>query len=198
MFALIQGTSRPTRKSREASWKARARNGMAHKLYGSRVVRRHSGYTLIEVLIVTGLVLIISTIGTVSFLEALREGKEQKAFVKLGELGALEQIYFKEHDRFGTFQDLQDVGYIASQYTEDDTILHDQTAGGQPASAFITDYVLDISATADSFQITARPVMPLDAVSARWRLLGRTEDLRSMYITQDGVVRYATNKRPVR
>ena len=162
-------------------------------------MRSRPGYTLIEVLIVTGLIITLATIGTTSFLESLRQSKESRAFTKLQELAAMQQVYFRDFDRFATFAELQEIGYIAAQYVEDDVILHNPTTGdGSRGGAFIPDYQLDFAVQAESFRITATAMTPPQAVTARWRLQGRNEDLRGMYVTEDGVVRFAKNQRPVK
>lgn len=172
---------------------------MVRSMYALRaMLRSRTGYTLIELLIVTGLLLTLATIGTVTYLETLRQAKESRAYVKLGELAALQQIYFQNFDRYATFTELQDQGYIAAQFVEDDVVLHNQTLNGLPASAFIPDYQLEIVAQTDSFRITATASMPQQAVPARWRLAGRQPDLRAMYVSQDNVVRFAANNRPVK
>lgn len=179
---------------------------MAHMLYNARLVtsRRSpsralvQGYTLIEVLIVTGLILLLATIGSVSFMETLRQGKEERAFTRLVELAALEQLYFRDFEAYATFAELQSKGLIATQFAEDDTPLHNQQVAGARVTGFINDYQLNFELTADSFRITAQPIMAPQAVRARWRLLGRHEDLRSLYITEDGTVRYARTGKPVR
>ncbi|HYE77337.1 MAG TPA: hypothetical protein VEI97_05055, partial [bacterium] len=144
------------------------------------------------------LILVLATIGSVSFLETLRQGKEERAKTRLMELAALEQIYFRDFEQYATFDELQDKGLIARQYAEDDTVLHNATVNGERRTGFINDYVLNFEVSADSFRITAQPLMAPQAVRARWRLLGRNEDLRSLYVTEDGQVRYARTSRPVR
>lgn len=171
---------------------------MVRSMYNIRTMTRRPGYTLIELLIVTGLLIALATIGTVTYVEVLRQAKENRAYVKLGELAALEQIYFQNFDRYATFAELQDQGYIAAQYVEDDVLLHNQTSGGQPAGAFIPDYALEIVAQSDAFRITATASTPQEAVVARWRLGGRQPDVRAMYVTNDTVVRWATTSRPVK
>lgn len=171
---------------------------MAQQVYGRAGMTRRAGYTLIEVLIVTGLILILATIGTSTFLESLRQSKEHRAHLKLQGLAAMQQVYFQNFDRYATFNELKDVGYIAVQYVEDDNLLHNQTIDGQPAGAFIPGYELEFQVSADSYRIVATASTPYQAVAARWRLRGRTPDLRGMYVTEDNVVRYAANNRPVK
>lgn len=171
---------------------------MVRPVYYPGTMARRSGYTLIELLIVTGLLITLATIGTVTYLEALRQAKENRAYTKLAELAALEQIYFQNFDRYATFAELQDQGYIAAQYVEDDVLLHNQTVAGQPAGAFIADYELEFVIQSDTFRITASASTPQQAVAARWRLAGRQPDVRAMYVTEDSVVRLASNSRPVK
>lgn len=154
-------------------------------------LKKESGYTLLEVIIVAAIIGILLTIGTAHYLEVQRLAKEHLCATRLANIAAYEKMYYREYGQYATFQELQNRGFIDRAYTQSDDI-----AGH--AVPFIPDYWLEFSVSTDSYYVIARPVQgDYDAVYVRWRLLGGQEDVRSMYVNQDGVVRYLRNNRPV-
>jgi len=149
------------------------------------------GYTLLEVIIVAAIIGILLTIGTAHYLEAQRLSIEHLCATKLANIGAFEKMYYREFANYATFQELQDQGFIDKAYWAGDDVMSHSTP-------FVPEYWLEFNITGDTYQVVARPVISdNNAVYVRWRVLGGQENERSMYIDQDGVVRYLRNGRPV-
>ena len=149
------------------------------------------GYTLLEVTIVAAIIGILLTIGTAHYLEAQRLSIEHLCATRLANIAAFEKMYYREFSNYATFQELQYQGFIDKTYTSGDDVMSHSTP-------YIPEYWMEFNIAGDTYQIIARPVVSdFDAVYVRWRVLGGQENERSMYIDQDGVVRYLRNARPV-
>lgn len=156
---------------------------------------RQKGFTLMEVLIVATIVGILVSVGTVQYLEAKRRAKEQYCAQKLAQLAMYERMYFKDFGSYADFYVLRGNGYIDWDYIyEDDTILH------YARPVYIEEYELEfiIDNEALGFEIIASPVVDqAHLYFPRWVALGGIEDLRSMSVDEDGVVRWLDSGRPV-
>ena len=153
------------------------------------------GYTLMEVLIVATIVGILVSVGTVQFLEVKRRSKERLAAGKLVQLAAMERLYFRDFGGYATFEDLRVGGYIDFDYIyEDDEPLH------YHRPAYIPEYGLEfnIDEEGGGFNIIAEPSLQQEHLwYPRWVALGGIPDLRSMYVEEDGVVKWLETGRPV-
>jgi len=156
---------------------------------------RERGYTLMEVLVVATIVGILVTVGTVQYLEVKRRSKEKMAAQKVTQLAMYEKFYFRNFGEYANFEDLRNEGYIDEQYLyEDDDLLH------YDRPAYIPEYTLDFEIDNENFgfKITAEPVLQSrHAYYPRWTPLGGIEEFRSVYVEEDGVVKWLENGRPV-
>ena len=159
-----------------------------------RKYRQHmneKGYTLLEVIIVAAIIGILMTIGTAHYLEAQRMAMEHLCATKLANIAAFEKMYYREFAAYATFDELQEQGFIDISYTQYDDVMSNSTP-------FIPDYWMEFNVSTDTYQIIARPVQAdNDSIYVRWRNIGGQEDVRSMFVDQDGVVRFLRNSRPV-
>jgi len=158
-----------------------------------------------EVLIVATIVGILVTVGTVQYLEVKRRAKEHYCAQRLGQLAVYENMYFKEFGEYtdkwnagssgDSFSSLTEEGYIDEQYLyQSDELQH------YKRPAYIQEYLLEfvIDENQNGFQIIATPVVnEVHLWYPRWTPLGGIDDLRSMFVEQDGVVRYLDSGRPV-
>lgn len=153
--------------------------------------KNQEGYTLIEVIIVSAIIGILMTIGTAHYLEAKRVSVEHLCATRLANLAALEGMYFREYTIYGTFYQLIDAGLLDASYMPNDNVQ-------STTNAYVPEYNLLFNVSEERFQIIAQPIHgDFEGVYARWRTSGGTEDERSMYVDETGVVRYLYNKRPV-
>jgi prepilin-type N-terminal cleavage/methylation domain-containing protein len=152
------------------------------------------GYTLMEVLIVATIVGILVSVGTVQYLEVKRRAKEKFAVQKLAQLSAYENMYFREFGNYADFDNLKLEGYVDQSYYEDDEFRH------YLRPAYIPEYQMEfvIDDTGGGFRITASPVLEDEYLwFPRWVALGGIQDLRSVYVEEDGVVKWLDSNRPV-
>jgi len=163
----------------------------AMKQYLKKYMKKESGYTLIEVIIVAAIIGILLTIGTAHYIEAQRIAIEHLCATRLANIAAFEKMYFREYAQYATFEELQTQGFIDKAYDSFD----DVTSRSTP---YVPEYWLEFNITTDTYQIIARPILEdFDALYVRWRTAGGQEDVRSMFVDQDGVVRFLRNKRPI-
>jgi len=157
--------------------------------------RREKGYTLLEVLIVATIVGILVTIGTVQYLEVKRRAKEKLATQKLSQLSTYETFYFRDFGEYATFDDLREAGYIDYDYIyEDDEIQH------YHRPVFLPEYTLEflLDEEGGGYQIIAEPVLTeVHTWYPRWNALGGIQDLRSMFVEEDRVVKWLDSGRPI-
>jgi prepilin-type N-terminal cleavage/methylation domain-containing protein len=155
--------------------------------------RRDSGYTLLEVLVVAGIIVILVGFGSTSYLEAQRRTKEHLCATRLQTLATYEKFYQREFGDFGFFTDLQTQGYIDTNYVENDNERH---TNGSP---YIPEYKIEFELPGDgTFRITAVSALEdPDSFMPRWRLTGGIWDLRTMYVDDRGIVRWEENDMPV-
>lgn len=160
-----------------------------------RFKRGQAGYTLMEVLIVATIIAIITTVGTVSYLEAKRRAKEMYAAQRLAQLAVFERMYFRDFASYGDYEDLRTEGYIDEQYLyKDDEPTH------YHRPVYIQDYKLtfNIDEAGGGFEIIAEPVLGQHWLwYPRWTALGGIPYLRAVTVNQDGVVRWLDSNRPV-
>ncbi len=153
------------------------------------------GYTLMEVLIVATIVGILVTVGTVQYLEVKRRSKERLATQKVAQLAMYENLYYRDYGDYADYQELREKGFIADEFLyEDDTLLHYERP------AYIPEYTLEftIDNENDGFEILAVPVLQqAHTWYPRWILIGGINDLRSVYVEEDGVVKWLTTGKPV-
>jgi len=153
------------------------------------------GYTLMEVLIVATIVGILVTVGTVQYLEVKRRSKEKLAAQRLSQLAIFESMYFREFGSYADFDDLKIEGYIDEGYLyEDDELQH------YHRPAYIPEYELEfvIDDEEGGYEITAEPVLQEEHLwYPRWVPFGGIQDLRGMYVNEDGVVRWLSNDRAI-
>ena len=76
-----------------------------------------SGMTLIEILVVMGIILIIGTLAIPSIRQVKRRHFEDMAMLKLKESGVAEKRYFQQYRHFGTFRELVQAGLLPPGYT---------------------------------------------------------------------------------
>jgi len=157
--------------------------------------RSERGYTLMEVLIVATIVGILVTVGTVQYLEVKRRAKEHYCAQRLAQLAVYEHMYFKDFGSYGDWNDLRNQGYIDMDYIhEDDELLHYRRP------YYIQEYELDfnIAEGEAGFEIVATPVVNQTHLwYPRWIPLGGINDLRSMKVQEDAVVKWLDSGRPV-
>lgn len=153
------------------------------------------GFTLMEVLIVATVVGILVTVGTVQYLEVKRRGKENYCAQRLSQIAAYEKMYYRDFGEYADFDDLRVEGYIDWDYLyKDDTTLH------YLRPVYIQEYKLlfEIDGDANTYKVTATPAVDQPQLwYPRWVPLGGIDDLRSMYVETDGVVRWLDSGRPV-
>jgi prepilin-type N-terminal cleavage/methylation domain-containing protein len=164
-------------------------------MHGLKEKLGEKGYTLMEVLIVATIIGILLTVGTTSYIEAKWRSKEKLAAGRLAQLAAYERMYFRDFGEYADFLTLRDDGYIDWDYIhEDDEPLHFHRP------VYIPEYTLEFELTEENagFIITAEPVLTEEHLwYPRWYALGGISYLRSMYVDQDGVVRWLDTDRPI-
>ncbi len=155
--------------------------------------KENSGYTLLEMLVVAGIIVILAGIGTTSFLEAHRRAKEHLCAARLQQLATYEKFYYREFGTFAYYTDLQTQGYIDPKTVEDDNATH---TNGSP---FIPDYQIEFDIRGDgTYMITAESILTdADQFSPRWRLAGGIWDVRPMYVDDRGTVRWTESDIPI-
>jgi prepilin-type N-terminal cleavage/methylation domain-containing protein len=157
--------------------------------------RWQAGYTLMEVLVVATIIGILMSVGTVQYLEVKRRAKEKLAVQKLSVLASYERMYFRTYARYGEWDDLRTEGIIAWDYEyQSDDLTHYERP------VFIPEYTLtfEIDSENGGFRITAVPVLQQPHLwYPRWVILGGIDDLRSLYVEEDGVVRWLESDRAV-
>jgi type II secretory pathway pseudopilin PulG len=147
------------------------------------------------VLIVATIVGILVTVGTVQYLEVKRRAKEKLATQKLSQLATYERFYYRDNGEYATFDELREEGYIDYNYIyEDDELQH------YHRPVYIPEYTLDflLDEEGGGFRILAEPVLTeAQTWYPRWVALGGIPDLRSQYVEEDGVVKWADSNRPI-
>jgi prepilin-type N-terminal cleavage/methylation domain-containing protein len=166
------------------------RSILERKIFG---FKENSGFTLLEMLVVAGIIVILAGIGSSSYLEAHRRAKEHLCATRMQQLATYEKFYYREFGAYAYYTDLQTQGYIDPQYVEDDNETH---SNGVP---FIPDYQVEFDIRGDgTYMITAESVLTdPNQFSPRWRLTGGIWDVRPMYIDDRGVVRWAESDIPI-
>ncbi|MCX6646483.1 MAG: type II secretion system protein [bacterium] len=166
-------------------------------MFGLRINTKHSqaGYTLMEVLIVATIIGILLSVGTVQYLEVKRRAKEKLAVSRLALLATYERMYLRTYGTYGEWDDLREEGYIAQDYNyQNDDLTH------YDRPVYVPEYTLEFALddTNGGFRITAKPVLQQAHLwYPRWVILGGIDDLRSVYVEEDGVVRWLDSDRAV-
>ena len=158
-----------------------------------RLRRGSGGFTLMEVLLVASIIVILVSVGSVSYLEAQRRAREHYTASRLQELATYEKLYVREFGEFALFWELQEQGYIDPNYSEDDNTQH------TVKSPYIPEYTLEIDVPGDgTYRIDAVCVLDNSRdFNPRWRLVGGIWDLRPMYVDDRGMVRWTENDKPI-
>jgi len=164
-------------------------------MYAMKEKLGQKGYTLMEVLIVATIVGILVTVGTVQYLEVKRRSKEKLAASKLAQLAAYERMYFRDFGEYAEFEDLREEGYVDWDYIyEDDEPLHYQRP------VYIPEYTLEfvLDEEGGGYEIVAEPVLTEQHLwYPRWYALGGIPYLRGLYVSEDGIVKWLENDRPI-
>jgi len=151
------------------------------------------GFTLLEILVVTVIIVILVGAGAVSYMEVERRAKEKLCAERLQTIATYEKFYAREFGEYGDFINLQDQGYIDPNFVAEDNLSH---SNGPP---FAPDYILEFVVPGDgTYRVDAVSVVEeTDQFSPRWRGLGGIWDLRTMYIDDRGIVRWEENDQPI-
>jgi prepilin-type N-terminal cleavage/methylation domain-containing protein len=82
-----------------------------------KLVNNQDGMTLIEILVVLGIILIIGTLAIPSISQVKRRHFEDMAMLKLKESSVAEKRYYQQYRRFGTYRELVEAGFLPPGYT---------------------------------------------------------------------------------
>lgn len=164
-------------------------------MLGMKRNRDQHGFTLMEVLIVATIIGILLSVGTVQFLEVKRRAKEKLAVQKMAQLSIYETFYFRTYGSYADWDDLRVEGYINWDYIEqsDDLTHYDRPV-------YIPEYTIEFELDNVNFgyRIIAKPALDQAHLwYPRWAILGGIDDLRSLYVEEDGVVRWLATDRAV-
>ena len=155
---------------------------------------QHKGYTLIEILGVTAIIIIVVFMTQGMIRNYKRYSIEETAVQRLKELARLENVYRSCNDptvnadgTFGTFFELQNAGLIAEFYKEDDDYR-------RTLNAFVPFYRLDFMSSIEDINdigMGSQDEVDMD----RFRLLIRAIPvynyplgLRTFYMNEEGEV----------
>ena len=128
-------------------------------------MRRTSGFSLIELLIVIAIIGIIAAIAVPKLIAARRSSNESSAIGNLRTIGSAEATYLINASRSGTFSDLKAQRLLDSSWST-----------GEQRSGYVFDEVA-VVASQGTFHFTAQP--SADGNGSR-----------SFSITEDQVLRY--------
>jgi len=87
------------------------------KYLKQRLTGDHNGMTLVEILVVMGIILILGTLAIPSIRQVKRRHFEDMAMLKLKESSVAEKRYFQQYRHFGTYHELVDAGFLPPGYT---------------------------------------------------------------------------------
>jgi prepilin-type N-terminal cleavage/methylation domain-containing protein len=126
-------------------------------------MKRESGFTLIELMIVVAIILVIAAIAIPSLLNARKSGNEASAISSLRTLSTVNQQYRTRFQSYaGNLADLSAASHV-------DDVLGSGTKSG---------YIFTYTGTADSFNVSAVPA-----------LVG-TDGNRGFFADESGVIRF--------
>ncbi len=143
-----------------------------------------TGYTLIEILGVTALVIIVVLMTQGMMHNYKRYAFEEKAVQRLKELSRLEHVFRYSNDPtvnpegvYGTFFDLQNSGLISEIYEEDDERRH-------TVNAFVPGYRLEFVRNEEEMDLEPDSYNFLIVATPLYNSL----DLETFYVQEDGEV----------
>ena len=124
----------------------------ATKKYFAWLSRRLSGYTVIELVVVSAIVLIVAAMAVGSAKNIKRFSVEERAVTRLRQLADAQERYRYSQDpsvnpegSFATFEELKLTNFIANDYSEDDIRSH-------TVNAFIPYYEVEIARSPHNLQ----------------------------------------------
>lgn len=91
----------------------------------TRKLHTHSGFTLVEILIVAAILAILVTVAIPNMLRARMNANESAAIENLRLIAQAQHAYFHDHQRYGSFEELSPIpesvqsGYTSSDWTQD-------------------------------------------------------------------------------
>jgi len=147
---------------------------------------RQTGYTLVEILGVTALVVIVVLMTQGMMRNYKRYSVEEGAVQRLKELARVETIYRYSNDptvnpegTYGTFFELQNSGLVPQIYDEDDDRRH-------TLNAFVPHYRLDFVRSYEERNLEPDAFQFMVVAIPLYNSLG----LRTFYVQEDGEVIY--------
>jgi hypothetical protein len=165
-------------------------NALKYISYRIRNLENDSGYTILEILFVAGIVVTIALMGMGSFKSQRRYGIEMTCVTKMKELAQVEESYRDLGDpalnpstTYGTFYQMQNAGLIPKIFSPEDNVEHSNIP-------FIPFYKIEIvqSPTAldqvpssAQYMIFASPAIP----GFRLRIFMMQEDGEVYYYTDN-------------
>lgn len=162
-------------------------------LQALRELKRPTGYTLIEILGVTAIMIIVVLMAQGMIRNYRRYSIEETAVQRLKELARAEHIFRHSNDptvnpenTYGTFFDLQNAGLIAEIYSEDD-------ARRRTVNAFVPYYQLDFYSGVEDINdlgMGSQDDIEMDSYRLLVRAvpLANSFGLRTYYMNEEGEV----------